>query len=274
MLRSSLKTLYRGREFFMKKTALLTATILTVTCLGGNTLSANAASNQFSQITKNGNKIIFSYGSNCGNSTLLEQIKDCLQNIIPNCPGTGTPDTDTPDNSQPDNDKPDNDKPDNSQPDNDKPDNSQPDNDKPDNSQPDNDKPDDTVEEETAHPYINKIVSLVNAERAMAGLAPLTIDKNLQAAAQVRAIEIETSFSHTRPNGTSFATAIKEQNISYRNAGENIAWGQRSPEEVVSAWMNSDGHRANIMNAKFTKIGVGYQQNSRGVNYWSQLFTN
>lgn len=92
------------------------------------------------------------------------------------------------------------------------------------------------------------------------------------AAAQVRAVECEQSFSHTRPNGTSFSTALKEQGVSYRRAGENIAWGQRSPEEVVNAWMNSEGHRANIMNSNFTKIGVGYYQNANGVKYWSQLF--
>ena len=96
----------------------------------------------------------------------------------------------------------------------------------------------------------------------------------MQNAAQIRATEIEISFSHTRPNGTSFATAIREQGISYRTAGENIAYGQRSPEEVVEAWMNSEGHRANILNANFNKIGVGYYQNNRGVKYWSQEFTN
>ena len=101
----------------------------------------------------------------------------------------------------------------------------------------------------------------------------MTIDTKVQAAAQVRAKECEQSFSHTRPNGTSFATALKEQNVSYRSAGENIAWGQRSPQEVVKAWMNSAGHRANIMNANFTTIGVGYYQNAKGTNYWCQLFT-
>ena len=122
--------------------------------------------------------------------------------------------------------------------------------------------------------YAEQVVNLVNEERAKIGLNALTIDSNLQNAAQIRATEIEISFSHTRPNGTSFATAIREQGISYRTAGENIAYGQRSPEEVVEAWMNSEGHRANILNANFNKIGVGYYQNNRGVKYWSQEFTN
>jgi len=130
----------------------------------------------------------------------------------------------------------------------------------------------DTPEDNTTLSHAEQVVTLVNAERAKEGLAPLSIDTKVQAAAQVRAVESEQSFSHTRPNGSSFATALKEQNVSYRRAGENIAWGQRSPEEVVNAWMNSSGHRANIMNPNFTKIGVGYYRNSKGLNYWSQLF--
>ena len=123
------------------------------------------------------------------------------------------------------------------------------------------------------HAYIKEVVDLVNAERAKEGLAPLAIDTKVQAAAQVRAKECEQRFSHTRPNGTSFATALKEQNVSYRSAGENIAWGQKTPKEVVTAWMNSPGHRANIMNVSFTTIGVGYYENARGTDYWCQLFT-
>ena len=123
------------------------------------------------------------------------------------------------------------------------------------------------------HAFIKQVVDLVNAERAKEGLSPLTIDTKVQAAAQVRAKECEQRFSHTRPNGSSFATALKEQNVSYRSAGENIAWGQRSPEAVMNAWMNSSGHRANIMNPNFTTIGIGYYQNANGTNYWCQLFT-
>lgn len=124
------------------------------------------------------------------------------------------------------------------------------------------------MEESLAH----QVVRLVNEERAKAGLPALTIDVNTEAAALVRAKEIKQSFSHTRPNGTQFATALKEQGVSYRGAGENIAWGQKSPEAVMQAWMNSDGHRANILNPKFTKIGVGHYQDANGTNYWTQLF--
>lgn len=121
--------------------------------------------------------------------------------------------------------------------------------------------------------YANQVLQLVNQERAKAGLSALTTNSTLQAAADKRAQETVQSFSHTRPNGTTFSTVLKEYGVSYRTAGENIAYGQRTPQEVVNAWMNSPGHRANIMNANFGKIGIGvYQKN--GVIYWSQLFTN
>lgn len=121
--------------------------------------------------------------------------------------------------------------------------------------------------------YAQQVVRLVNKERVKAGLKEVTIDKNIEAAALVRAKETEISFSHTRPNGTSFSTVLKENGVSYRGAGENIAWGQSSPEEVMNGWMNSPGHRANILNEKFTKIGVGYYRSASGRNYWTQLFT-
>ena len=122
--------------------------------------------------------------------------------------------------------------------------------------------------------YIKRVVELVNIERAKEGLKALTIETGLEQAALVRAGEIQKSFSHTRPNGKGFGTAIREAGISYRNAGENIAWGQKTPEEVVKAWMNSPSHRANIMKKNFAKIGVAHVQNSAGTSYWVQLFTN
>lgn len=158
-----------------------------------------------------------------------------------------------------------------------KPDTNQPGS-KPETSTPD--KNAGTTEENTKKPetnsenlsYAEQVVKLVNVERAKAGLHALTIDANVTAAANIRAKEIVTSFSHTRPDGRKFSTVLTDNGIRYTGAGENIAWGQRSPEEVVSAWMNSEGHRANILNAKYTKIGVGYL-NASGRNYWVQLFT-
>lgn len=126
---------------------------------------------------------------------------------------------------------------------------------------------------QSVHAYVKRIVELVNQERAKEGLNALTLNMNVTKAAQVRAVECQTLFSHTRPNGTSFATALKEAGVSYRGAGENIAWGQKTPEQVMQGWMNSAGHRANILNARYTSIGVGYYRNASGVNYWTQLFT-
>ena len=125
----------------------------------------------------------------------------------------------------------------------------------------------------TSDAYIQRVVDLVNRERAKAGLNPVVLQENLTAAAQVRAKEIVTSFSHTRPNGTSCFTALKEAGVSYMGAGENIAYGQLSADAVMEGWMNSSGHRANILNKNFTKIGIGHYQNASGVHYWTQFFT-
>lgn len=121
--------------------------------------------------------------------------------------------------------------------------------------------------------YAQQVVDLVNAERAKEGLAPLTVDEKIADAAAIRAREITGNFSHTRPNGTSFSTALKEAGATYRRAGENIAWGQKTPAEVVNAWMNSTGHRANIMSKNYSRIGVAYYQEG-GKAYWAQLFAD
>ena len=148
---------------------------------------------------------------------------------------------------------------------------------------PDNNRPEGTPDNDTEQTpdgdtgssqgsFASQVVALVNAERAKEGLSPLTIDARVQQAAQVRAQESAQSFSHTRPNGSSFSTALTEAGVSYRGAGENIAYGQSTPQAVVTAWMNSSGHRANIMSKNFTTIGVGYSVVG-GTPYWAQLFT-
>ena len=120
--------------------------------------------------------------------------------------------------------------------------------------------------------FASRVAALVNAERAKYGLSALTVDTKVQQAALVRAKETAQSFSHTRPNGSSFSTALTEAGVSYRTAGENIAYGQTTPQQVMNAWMNSSGHRANILNANYTTIGVGYTV-INGTAYWAQLFT-
>lgn len=118
-----------------------------------------------------------------------------------------------------------------------------------------------------------QVVSLVNEERAKAGLPALTVDSKVQKAAQVRAREQATSFSHTRPNGSSYDTALKEAGATYAASGENIAYGQKTAQAVMQAWMGSSGHRANILSTRYQKIGVGYVEIG-GQVYWTQLFTN
>lgn len=147
-----------------------------------------------------------------------------------------------------------------------------PDTDKPDTDDPKPDnKPD--QDESSNKTFAQQVVALVNAERAKEGLPALKMAEDVSRAALVRAKETEISFSHTRPDGRGFNTVLTEQGVKFRGAGENIAWGQKSPQEVMKGWMNSPGHRANIMNSKYTTIGVGHYQNQKGTNYWTQLFT-
>lgn len=120
--------------------------------------------------------------------------------------------------------------------------------------------------------YAAQVVSLVNAERARQGLSALTVSTAVQQAAQTRAGELQTSFSHTRPSGASCFTALTEAGVSYARAGENIAYGQSTPEAVVQSWMNSSGHRANILSSSFTTVGIGCTV-VNGTAYWAQLFT-
>ena len=88
-----------------------------------------------------------------------------------------------------------------------------------------------------------------------------------------RAQEIAQSFSHTRPDGTNGFTVLKERGIVYVACGENIAKGSITPRRVMEGWMNSAGHRKNILNANFTSIGVGYYLDAAGTAHWVQLFT-
>ena len=114
-----------------------------------------------------------------------------------------------------------------------------------------------------------QVAALVNEERAKVGLKPLTLSAELSANAQVRAREIVSKFDHVRPDGSAFSTAVT---IAWRTVGENIAYGQTSPAAVMQAWMNSSGHRQNILGTGFDTIGVGVVE-SGGRLYWVQLFT-
>lgn len=125
--------------------------------------------------------------------------------------------------------------------------------------------------------YYEEVLNLVNQLRTEAGVAPLTLDKSLCKAAIVRANEMaqSSSLSHTRPNGTYFNTVLADFGISYRTCGENIAAGQSSPAQVVSAWKNSTDHYNNMVDPDYTKLGMGYSpSNDKYQRYWSQLFKN
>ncbi|RPF47474.1 uncharacterized protein YkwD [Hydrogenoanaerobacterium saccharovorans] len=173
--------------------------------------------------------------------------------------------------SKPETSKPETSKPETSKPETSKPETSKPETSKPETSKPETSKPDDN--QVAMSEYAQEVVRLVNEERAAAGLSALKVDVKVLEAAQVRAEEQPILFSHTRPNGTSCFTALDEAGATYRGAGENIAYGQRSPEQVMDGWMNSSGHRANILNPNYKYIGVGFYKGSNGTLYWSQMFT-
>lgn len=120
-----------------------------------------------------------------------------------------------------------------------------------------------------------EVVRLVNVERQKNGLNPLELDAELSRVARIKSQDMATKgyFSHTSPTYGSPFDMMKQFGIKYSAAGENIAMGQPSAEAVVKAWMNSEGHRANILSKNFTKIGVGYYKGSNGSPYWTQMFT-
>lgn len=124
---------------------------------------------------------------------------------------------------------------------------------------------------QSASQFAEDVLSLTNEYRAQYGLSELTMNYTLMGAAEVRGNEITVKFSHTRPDGSSCFTAF---NVDYYAAGENIAAGYATPEAVVQAWMNSEGHRENILCEDFTQLAVGYVYvpNSTYKHYWVQLF--
>lgn len=127
--------------------------------------------------------------------------------------------------------------------------------------------------ESVAKTYAQEVLRLVNIERANHGVAPLRLSDNLTSGATIRANEISKFMSHTRPNGQKFYTVFNDSEGQY-TMGENIAAGYDSPEAVVKGWMNSPGHRANILNSDYEELGVGYfyDQNSEYKNFWVQIF--
>lgn len=119
-----------------------------------------------------------------------------------------------------------------------------------------------------------EVVRLVNEERKRLGLNELVIDETMMTAAETRAKEQKTLFSHTRPDGTSCFTIFDQYEIPANYRGENLASGGKcTPAFVMKMWIASEGHYANIKNDKFTRIGVGYFESGK-YGYWAQLFAN
>ncbi|PBG29675.1 sporulation protein [Clostridioides difficile] len=223
-----------------------------------------------------------------------------------NCNNTNKPEdnnnsdsTNKPDNNKPESNKPEDNnnsgstnKPDNNKPESNKPEdnNNSGSTDKPDNNKPESNKPEDNNNSDSTNKpddnnnsgstsesfsaYQKEVVDLVNIERAKAGLNPLTLDSSISNVATKKSQDMidNNYFSHNSPTYGSPFDMLKKFGISYKTAGENIAMGQKAPKEVVNAWMNSEGHRKNIMNPNFSKIGVGVAQKSGGSIYWTQIF--
>ena len=119
--------------------------------------------------------------------------------------------------------------------------------------------------------YENEVIRLVNEIRVKNGLNPLISDWELSRVARYKSQDMKDNnyFSHTSPVYGSPFNMMKKIGISYKTAAENIAKGQKTPQAVVNSWMNSSGHRANILNPSYKKIGVGYVASG---NYWTQMF--
>ena len=118
------------------------------------------------------------------------------------------------------------------------------------------------------------VLKLVNAERAKVGLQPLTLSKKLTDIANTKAKDMadKNYFSHQSPTYGSPFDMLKQFGVSFSYAGENIAAGQKSAEEVMNSWMNSSGHKANILNKNYTQIGVGFYRGGQYGTEWVQLF--
>lgn len=122
--------------------------------------------------------------------------------------------------------------------------------------------------------FQNQVVQLVNKERAANGLKALTVNNELNKTATLKSEDMAklNYFDHTSPTYGSPFDMMKKYGITYRTAGENIAMGQTTPDQVMQGWMNSPGHRANILNSSYTQIGVGIAKNAQNQYIWTQQF--
>lgn len=137
--------------------------------------------------------------------------------------------------------------------------------------------PEEGGQEQARAAYIDEVLALVNRARAEAGLDALEADDALCGAAAVRAQECRSSFSHTRPDGSSYDTALTDAGVTAAYNAENLAIGHTTPEQVMKSWLDSEGHRANILGEHYTRIGISRVENTSGryKGYtWVQLFAS
>lgn len=131
------------------------------------------------------------------------------------------------------------------------------------------------MDSETTNQAI-EVLELVNKERSKYGLKALVLDNQLTSVANMKAQDMANNnyFDHTSPTYGSPFEMLQQFGINYRSAGENIAGGQKTSQAVMEDWLNSSGHRANILNANYSKLGVGFYQGGKLGTYWVQVFTN
>jgi uncharacterized YkwD family protein len=122
--------------------------------------------------------------------------------------------------------------------------------------------------------YQQEVLNIVNKERTSRGLSALKLSSEVSKVATIKSQDMidKGYFDHNSPTYGSPFDMMKKFGITYRAAGENIAMGQRTPQDVMTAWMNSDGHRKNILNSSFTEIGIGIAKDKNGRLYWTQMF--
>ena len=269
------------------KTILALGVLTLATASSAVTASASSLENNVNISNKSlvysNTKYKFSAKPNCSVKPELKPDKDnsCKDknHNDKNCNNTNKPEDNNNSDStnKPDNNKPESNKPEdnNNSGSTNKPESNKPE----DNNNSDStNKPDDNNNSgstsESFSAYQKEVVDLVNIERAKAGLNPLTLDSSISNVATKKSQDMidDNYFSHNSPTYGSPFDMLKKFGISYKTAGENIAMGQKTPKEVVNAWMNSEGHRKNIMNPNFSKIGVGVAQKSGGSIYWTQIF--
>ncbi|HBG1792286.1 TPA: sporulation protein [Clostridioides difficile] len=269
------------------KTILALGVLTLATASSAVTASASSLENNVNISNKSlvysNTKYKFSAKPNCSVKPELKPDKDnsCKDknHNDKNCNNTNKPEDNNNSDStnKPDNNKPESNKPEdnNNSGSTNKPESNKPE----DNNNSDStNKPDDNNNSgstsESFSAYQKEVVDLVNIERAKAGLNPLTLDSSISNVATKKSQDMidNNYFSHNSPTYGSPFDMLKKFGISYKTAGENIAMVQKTPKEVVNAWMNSEGHRKNIMNPNFSKIGVGVAQKSGGSIYWTQIF--